>query len=147
MSLFWRFFSCQVCFFLLYSSDLPSAVSCTSLNVYDLVYRANFLSCGQFTSRIFFALLHFFMIYFVCGFVCEPNIERRKKTQHKSTKFSLRRRPFICRHAVFEWTAVNNKEMSHCMTQNRSSIAFSLSFIANISKSNVAKGVRNIYCS
>lgn len=74
---------------LCFSSVLKSSsFSCfyMLLNVYDLVYRANFSSCRQFASRklFFFALYYyiFFMIYFVCGFVCEPNVSPEKKSNN-----------------------------------------------------------------
>lgn len=148
MSLFWRFFRCQVCsFFSLFKS---SSFGCV-LHFTKCVWFG--LPCEFFELRAicienFFRIITFFYDLFrlwVC--VWTEYWAKKIKTQHKSTKFSLRRRPFICRHAVFEWTAVNNKKMSHCMTQNRSLIAFSLSSIAKISKSNVAEGVRNMYSS
>lgn len=60
----------------------------------SLDYRANFLSCRQFASRILhFHLFHshyfiFFMIYFVCvfGCVCEPNVSPEKNGNEKERK-------------------------------------------------------------
>lgn len=104
------------------SSHLPLAVLRFAKCVWIFsVYRANFLSCRQFASRNFFFfsfVLHYYIfLWFISsvGLCVNRFVEEHddKKKQNKSTKFSLGRKPFICRHGPFSiWIAANNKKMS-----------------------------------
>lgn len=130
---------------------------CVPLNVYDFfglpceLFELQAICIEKFFSPSF-ALLHFFYDLFrlwVCVWTECFTRKKMRERKNKSTKFSLRRKPFICRHAVrsIENSGKEQEIVSLHDTKTHQLIAFSLSLIAHthIFSDRMAKGVRNIY--
>lgn len=162
MSLFWRFFQCRCCycrrhFFLSFrSSHLPLAVLRSTKCVWFFWFTVRtFRAAGNLHREIFFSFVRIitFFLWFISSVgLCVNRMFHPKKMRerkNKSTKFSLRRKPFICRHAVrsIENSGKEQEIVSLHDTKTHQLIAFSLSLIAHthIFSDRMAKGVRNIY--